>query len=142
MRIPDANVLLYAIDSTSSHHPAARAWIENALSGTEAVGFAIVVLLAFVRISTNPRAMAAPLPPDEAFDQVEEWLAQPPSTMLHPGRRHVAIWRGLVEASGTAGNLTTDAHLSALALEHGATLASFDGDLHRFSGLSFEYLRG
>ena len=140
MRVPDANILLYASDTSTSHHSAARDWIERALSAAETVGFAIVVLLGFVRIATNPRVMAAPLTPAEAFDQVEEWLAQPPGTVLHPGRRHLGVWRELVEASGTAGNLTTDAHLAALAIEHGATLASFDGDLHRFGGLELEYL--
>jgi uncharacterized protein len=140
VKIPDVNVLLYASDTSSRHHAAARPWIERALSATETVGFAIVVLLGFIRIATNPRVMAAPLTPSDAFDQVEEWLAQPPATVLDPGRRHLGIGRELLEASGTAGNLTTDAHLAALASEHGATLASFDGDFHRFSGLELEYL--
>jgi toxin-antitoxin system PIN domain toxin len=141
LRIPDTNILLYASDSSSGQCSTARAWIEGALSATETVGFAIAALLGFVRIATNSRVMAAPLAPAEAFDQVEEWLAQPPATILHPGRRHLGICRELIEASGTAGNLTTDAHLAALALEHGATLATFDGDFHRFSGLKLEYLR-
>jgi uncharacterized protein len=67
-------------------------------------------------------------------------LAQPPATILHPGRRHLAICRELLEAAGTAGNLTNDAHLAALAIENGATLASFNGDLHRFAGLELDYL--
>jgi uncharacterized protein len=140
LRVPDANVLLYASDSSSRHHSPARHWVEAALSATESVGFAIVVLLAFIRISTNPRIMGAPLGVAEAIAQVEEWLAQPPATMLHPGGKHLEVWRELLESSGTAGNLTTDAHLAALAIEHGATLASFDGDFHRFSDLRFEYL--
>jgi uncharacterized protein len=141
LKVPDANVLLYASDVSSAHHDAAREWIEDALSGADAVGFAIVVLLAFIRISTNPRAMTAPLTPAAAFDQVQEWLDQAPAVMIHPGSGHVAIWQKLLESSGTAGNLATDAHLAALAIEHGATLASFDGDFHRFSSLKFEYLR-
>ena len=141
MKIPDANILLYASDRSSRHHSIARAWVERALSATETVGFAIVVLLGFVRISTNPRVMTSPLGPSEAFDQIDEWLAQPPATVIHPGRRHLAICRELLEASGTAANLTTDAHLAALAVEHGATLASFDGDFHRFAGMTLEYLR-
>jgi uncharacterized protein len=140
LRVPDANVLLYASDSSSRHHVSARAWVERALSATETIGFAMVALLAFVRISTSPRVMATPLPPRAAFDQVEEWLTQPPAVVLHPGRRHIGLWRELAETSGTAGNLTTDAHLAALAIEHGASLASFDGDLHRFPGLDLEYL--
>jgi toxin-antitoxin system PIN domain toxin len=141
LRIPDANVLLYATDSSSAHHSTAREWVERALSGTETIGFAVAVLLAFVRISTNPRLLDAPLSVSASFDQVEEWLAQPPTGVLHPGRRHVAVWRELVEAAGTGGNLTTDAHLAALAVEHGATLATFNGDFHRFRGLDLEYLR-
>jgi uncharacterized protein len=141
LRIPDANILLYASDSSSTNHAAAREWVERALSATETVGFAMIVLLAFVRISTSPHIMAAPLSPTTALNQVEEWLAQPPAALLHPGRRHLGAWRELIEASGTAGNLTTDAHLAALAIEHGATLASFDGDFHRFAALELEYLR-
>ncbi len=141
MRVPDANVLLYAADATARHHRTARAWLERALSGTETVGFATVVLLAFVRIATNPRVMTAPLPVPDAFDQVEEWLGQPPATVIHPGRRHFAICRELLAGAGTAANLTSDGHLAALAIEHGATLATFDGDFHRFSPLQLDYLR-
>ena len=140
MRIPDANVLLYASDKSSRHHSEAREWIERTLSAPEPVGFVLVALLAFIRIATNPRIMGAPLAVSEAFDQVEEWLAQPPATMLHPGGRHLAVCRNLLESSGTAGNLTTDAHLATIAIEHGAMLASFDADFHRFSGLKLEYL--
>jgi uncharacterized protein len=141
LRIPDANVLLYARDASSRGHASARAWIERSLSATETIGFATVAILAFVRIVTNPRAMARPLTPVAAVDQVEEWLAQPPAAVVHPGRRHLPIVRELLEAAGTAGNLTTDAHLAALAIENGATLTSFDGDFHRFVGLELEYLR-
>jgi uncharacterized protein len=141
VRIPDVNVLVYARDASSAHHQTAVGWIERALSSAETAGFAIVALLGFVRISTNPRVYEAPLSPPEAIDQVEEWLGQGPATIVHPGRRHMHVWRELLEVSGTGGNLTTDAHLAALAIEHGATLASFDGDLHRFPGLELEYLR-
>jgi hypothetical protein len=141
LRIPDANVLLYAGDASAAHHATARAWLEDALSGTETVGFAIVVLLAFVRIATNPRVFDSPLDPAAAFDQLEEWLAQAPATPVEPGPLHLRILRNLMEASGATSNLTTDAHLAALAIEHGATLASFDGDMHRFADLKFEYLR-
>jgi toxin-antitoxin system PIN domain toxin len=141
LRIPDANVLLFARDTSMRQHATARSWVEQALSSTETVGFAVVGLLALIRIVTNPRATRAPLTPAQAFDQVEEWLGQPNATVLDTGPRHVGIWRSLVEASGTAGNLTTDAHLAALAIEHGATLATFDGDFHRFGGLKLEHLR-
>jgi toxin-antitoxin system PIN domain toxin len=119
----------------------ARGWMERALSSTETIGFAFVVLLAFVRIGTNPRVMRAPLEPGEALDQVGDWLAQSPASILNPGPRHLAIWREQISVSGAAGNLTTDAHLASLAIEHSATLTSFDGDFHRFGGLKLEHLR-
>lgn len=140
MRIPDTNLLLYASDPTAGLHEVAREWLERALSETETVGFADVVLLAYVRLITSPVVAAVPLAPGEAFNQVEEWLAQPPATFVRPGGRHFSIWRGLLEAAGTGGNLTTDSHLAALAIEHSATLATFDGDFHRFSGLRLDYL--
>lgn len=142
MRVPDSNVLIYATNASATQHSTARRWLEGALSSTETVGFATVVVLAFVRITTNPRVMKAPMSVSDACDQVDEWLAQAPATMVNPGERHLGIWRELLEGSGTAANLTTDAHLGALAIEHGATLASFDGDFHRFSGLELEYLGG
>jgi toxin-antitoxin system PIN domain toxin len=141
LKVPDTNILVYASDRDSSHHEAARAWIEQALSSTETVGFAAVALLGFVRIRTNPRLFEVPLSVAEALDQVDEWLEQPPATVLHPGGSHLGVFRRLLEPSGTAGNLVTDAHLAALAIEHGATLASFDGDFHRFENLRFEYLK-
>lgn len=135
MRIPDANVLLYAVDATSPRHRPARRWLEEQLSGTETVGFAWVVLLAFLRLSTSPRIFRDPLGPEEALDLIDEWLAQPCATVVHPGARHAAILRELLRPLGTAGNLTTDAHLAALAIEHGAELCSSDADFSRFPGL-------
>jgi hypothetical protein len=140
MKIPDVNVLIYAADKSARQHTKAREWVEESLSSTETVGFAVVVLLGFIRITTNPRVMNAPFEAGQAFDQVAEWLAQPPSAVVNPGRRNLEICRELLESSGTAGNLTTDAHLAALAIENGASLASFDGDFHRFGGLKLEYL--
>lgn len=134
------NVLLSARDSLSVHHEVARAWIEEHLSGRERIGFATVAILGFIRISTNARVVSAPLTASQALDQVDEWLAAPAATLIHPTGTHVKALRRLLEGSGTAGNLTTDAHLAALAIEHDATLTSFDGDFHRFDSLSFEYL--
>jgi hypothetical protein len=141
VKIADANVLLYVADTSAAHHASARAWLEEALSGTEAIGFALIALLGFVRIATNPRIFEFPLKPAAAFDQVDEWLAQAPATLVQPGPLHLRILRNLMEASGATGNLTNDAHLAALAIEHGATLASFDGDMHRFADLKLQYLR-
>ena len=135
MKLVDANLLLYATDERAPRHPSARAWLETLLSGDEPVAFAWAVLLAFLRLSTNPRVFADPLPPERAFDVIQAWLAQPCATVVHPGDRHAALVRQLLGSLGTAGNLVTDAHLAALAIEHGAELNSCDTDFGRFSGL-------
>lgn len=135
MKLPDVNLLLYAVDSSSPRHKAARRWLEAQLSGTETVGFAWVTLLGFLRIRTNPRVYDKPLKPSDALDVIDGWLAQPPSTVVHPTQRHAAVLRELLEPLGTAGNLTTDAHLAALAIEHGAELCSSDSDFSRFRGV-------
>jgi toxin-antitoxin system PIN domain toxin len=135
VKITDMNVPLYAVDVPSPKHNAARHWLEAQLSGTETFAFAWMVLLAFLRLSTNPRVFDAPLGPAEAFDLVDGWLAQPCATVVHPTERHAAILRKLLEPLGTAGNLTTDAHLAALAIEHGADLCSSDSDFSRFTGV-------
>lgn len=139
MRVVDANVLIHAVNLDAAEHVTARSWLEARLSGTEGVGFAWVALLAFVRIVTRPGILESPLAPGAAFDYVEEWLACPPATLLHPTARHLGVLRGLIEPIGTAGNLTTDAHLAALAVEHGAHLVSFDRDFGRFPGLRWRH---
>jgi toxin-antitoxin system PIN domain toxin len=135
VKLPDLNLLLYAIDESAAPHAKARDWLEDALSGSDTVAFAWSVLLGFVRIATSPVAFETPLAADEALDYVEGWLAQPVAEVVHPTPRHPAILRELLEPLGTAGNLTTDAHLAALAIEHGAELCSADRDFGRFPGL-------
>jgi uncharacterized protein len=135
VKLPDVNVLLYAVDEESRHHAGARVWLEEALSGTETIAFCWSVLLAFVRLSTRPVVFEQPLSADEALDLVEGWLGQPNATVVDPTMRHVATLRDLLSPLGTAGNLTSDAHLAALAIEHGAELCSYDGDFARFPGL-------
>lgn len=137
MTLTDVNLLIYAYDATSPNHERARDWLEERLSGAETFAFAWVVLLAFVRLVTSPRVFAHPLEPREALDHVDAWLAQPCATVLHPGSRHPVLLRQLLEPLGTAGNLTTDAHLAALAIEHGAELSSADADFSRFPGLAW-----
>lgn len=135
MKLPDANVLLYALDDTSVRHAGARGWLDAVLSGSEEVGFAWVVLLAVLRLTTRPAVFTHPLRPDEAFDVVDEWLAQPCSVIVHPTVRHAGLMRGFITAAGTAGNLTTDAHLAALSVEYGAAICSYDADFSRFPGV-------
>ena len=135
MKIPDLNVLLYAVDESAPRHAPARIWLERQLSGSETFAFAWIVLLAFVRLVTNPRVFGAPLDVEEALDLVDSWLEQPNAVVLHPTDRHGALLRELLAPLGAAGNLTTDAHLAALAVEHGAELCSADRDFARFPGL-------
>lgn len=135
MLIPDANVLLYATNWGVPQHARCRAWLEHALGATGPVGFSWQVLLAFLRISTRSSIFARPLTPTEAFDTTEAWLAQPASIVVAPTDRHGATLRSLIEPLGTAGNLTSDAHLAALAITHGATVVSCDSDFARFPGV-------
>ena len=135
MILVDANLLIYAVDLDSPSHETARAWLERELSGTTRVGLAWVVILAFLRISTRPGILRKPLPIERAIGYVHEWLAQPYVTVIAPGERHWAILRNLLKATGAAANLVSDAHLAALALEHGAAVYSTDHDFGRFPGI-------
>jgi toxin-antitoxin system PIN domain toxin len=135
MRVVDANVLLYAVNNASEQHRRARVWLDDALGGSEPVGFAWIVLLAFIRLATHPAVFPRPLAPEQAIDHVKAWLAVGPSVVVEPTPRHVDILASLLAEAGTAGNLVSDAHLAAIALEHDAVLVSFDADIGRFAGL-------
>jgi len=137
VKLVDTNVLLYAVDEGSPHHAVARRWLEEQLSSAEAFAFSWAVLLAFVRLATNPRIFESPLSTEAAFDLVDSWLAQPATTVVHPLDRHHQLLRELLAPLGTAGNLTSDAHLAALAIEHGAELCSADSDFTRFPRVRF-----
>ena len=137
MKIPDVNLLIYALDDTSARHEAARAWLDSTLSATEDVGFAWVVLLAVLRLTTRAAVFTNPLGPGEALDIIDGWLAQPCASVIQPTSRHSAILRGLLTPLGTGGNLASDAHLAALAIEHGGVLCSSDTDFSRFPGLTW-----
>lgn len=135
MKLPDANLLIYAADHSSPEHLPAKRWLEGELSGTDTFAFTWAVLLAFIRLTTNPRVFELPFTAAEALDVVDGWLALPSVTVIGPTPRHPAVLRELLEPLGTAGNLTTDAHLAAVAIEHGGLLCSADRDFGRFSGL-------
>ena len=135
MKLLDLNLLIYAVNRDSAPHQAAKAWLEDLLSGGEAVALPWVVILGFLRLTTNARILPRPLTPKQAMTVVDGWLARPMVVALHPGDEHWHILRDLLAASGTAGNLTSDAHLAALAIEHGAELCSADGDFARFAQL-------
>jgi toxin-antitoxin system PIN domain toxin len=135
MKVVDLNLLLYAVNSGGAHHARARAWLEQVFSSDETVALPWVVLLGFLRISTNPRALARPLSVEDAVAVVESWLERANISVLSPGESHWSVLRGLLLKAGTAGNLSTDAHLAALAIENDAELCSTDADFSRFSGL-------
>ena len=140
MILVDVNVLIYAIDEDSAHHREAKSWLEKALSGKERIGLAWIVILAFVRLTTRAGIFARPLTVEIAFSLLSEWLDHPNVSILHPGPHHAQILRTLLLETGTAGNLATDAHLAALAIEHRALLCSFDHDFARFPRLKWRNL--
>lgn len=137
MNLVDANVLIYAVNEDSHHHRAAKQWLDATLNGPDAIGFAWLVLLAFVRISTNPRIFSRPLDVDIAFGIVDTWIDHPNSAILHPGPTHAASLRTLLAEAGTAGNLVNDAHLAAVALDRNATVVTFDSDFGRFKDVKW-----
>ncbi len=135
MILLDANLLIYAIDSDSPQHARARPWLERMLSGTAPVGLPWIVILAFIRITTRDGIMRRPLPLTDALAYVASWLRQPCVEVIAPGEQHWPILCRLLESTGTAGNLTSDAHIAALALERGAAVCSTDHDFARFPGI-------
>lgn len=135
MKVVDLNVLLYAINRDSPHHEQVKNWLEAILTHEEPVGLPWAVLLGFLRLTTSPRIFPQPLGAEQALSVVDGWLARPGVVAIAPGDEHWRILRDLLSQSGTAGNLTTDAHLAALAIERGAELWSTDADFARFRWL-------
>ncbi len=138
MKIVDLNILLYAVNPDAPHHERIIGWWEEALNGDETIGLAWAVAVGFLRVSTNPRAFPEPLAPEGAIEHIDAWLALDVVSLVTENRDHWRTVRGLLTEAGVAGNLASDAHLAALALTHGATLVSCDGDFARFPGLRWE----
>lgn len=137
MIIVDANILLYAHVVDFEQHPAALDWLDDRLHGPGRVGLPWPSLLGFVRIVSNPRVFPRAEPPIDAWHQVEDWLDADPAWVPTPTDRHRDVLATLLPAvSGP--NLVPDAHLAALAIEHGLVLMSTDGDFARFPGLRWE----
>lgn len=132
MKLVDANVLLYAVNVDARHHRSARTWLDDSLSGGATIGFSWTVLLAFVRLVTRAGLFPSPMSPDEAFDRLDAWLGAPAAVLVEPTARHASIMRDLLNEVGVGGNLVNDAHLAALALEHGADIVSYDHDFSRW----------
>lgn len=135
MIIVDVNLLVYAVNEDAPEHRKAKAWLEAAISGTETIGLPWIVLLAFLRLTTRSGLFRNPLSVETAFDLVEAWLRQTSVTVPEPAARHLQTMRDLVSPLGLGGNLSSDAHLAALAIEHGAELCSSDNDFGRFNRL-------
>ena len=129
MKVVDLNVLVYASDTATRHHDSAKRWFDDVMRSTETVALPTAVTVGFVRLTTNPRVMTA-------IDIVRGWLGRRNVTVPQPTARHYDVLQELIEATGVGGNLVSDAHLAALAIEHGAELCTFDNDFSRFPGLS------
>ncbi len=143
MILPDVNLLVYAHNLRAPQHPKALHWWTQCLDGSDGVGLAWVVILGFVRIVTHPRVFERPLAVADAVGRVEEWLTLPHVQVIDPPESHFQTWSSLLKRLGTAGNLTTDAHLAALAIERGLILHTTDADFARFPGLKWKNpLRG
>ena len=137
MILVDANVLLYAANQDAPEHEPARAWLDGRLNGTTRVGFPWPSLLAFVRIATNPAIVRRPVAPGDAWRQVREWLGCETAWIPVPGSGHAELLETYLKARFMTSRLVPDAHLAALAVEHGLTLCSTDGDFARFPGLTW-----
>jgi len=137
MILVDANLLIYAVNEDAPLHRKAKAWLTATISGSETVGLSWNVLLAFLRLTTRPNLFRNPLPVESACDLIVRWLEQPSVAVIHPGPRHIHVLLELLRPLGTGGNLTSDAHLAALAIEHDAELCSSDTDFARFKRLKW-----
>lgn len=137
MILPDANILLYAYHPLSPQHKRAKSWVEATFAGRESVRLPWSSILAFIRISTNPRAFEHPLGIDEAGTIVSSWLQLPTVSTIDPGERYWQILQELLVEAQVSGPLVSDAALAALTIENGATLYTTDRDFSRFPGLTF-----
>lgn len=132
----DANLLIYAVNADAPLNHQAKTWVQDTLDGQRGpVAMSWFSLIAFVRIITNPKIISAPRSLDEALQQVNAWLALPNVTLIEPGSNHLHHFEAVCRATNAKGNLITDAHLAALAIEHGCELASCDTDFAKFPGL-------
>lgn len=140
--MPDVNVLVYAINPDALQHIPARRWLEAGFHDVQGVGFAWFALAGFVRVTTKRGILPKVLSVEEALQFVGEWLSHPRAHVLNPAGGHAAIFGRLLIGAGRGGNLVSDTHLAAIAIEHGATLGTFDRDFERFAGLRMDLLQG
>jgi toxin-antitoxin system PIN domain toxin len=135
MILPDINLLVYAYNSDSPGHGRAKVWWETCLSGNQPIGLPWAVILGYLRLMTNRSVLVDPFMPREVIGHIRSWLERPQVQILQPGPRHLELLDSLMKDAQASGNLTTDVHLAALAIEHQAELHSNDGDFSRFPGL-------
>ncbi len=138
MKLVDANVLLYAVNTDAPYHDRARRFLDDALSGADTVAFAWIALLAFVRLTTKASLFPNPLTVEQAMGRIDAWLSAAPAVLLDPTPDHASVLRSLLISIGAGGNLVNDAHLAALAIEHRCTVVSFDNDFGRFPAVRWE----
>ena len=135
MIVPDVNLLVHAMNAESDHHERAWSWWSSTWNGTEHIGLVWSVMIGYLRITTHPRIMPVPQPFDAAISDVRSWMGAPISVMLTPGPDHLHVMDALMAGAGRGGDLTSDAHLAALAVENGGTIYSQDADFARFHGV-------
>ncbi|HOE43057.1 MAG TPA: PIN domain-containing protein [Rhodoferax sp.] len=140
MKLPDTQVLIHSVNEASPCRASASHWLEQAFDSGLGVGFAWLTLIGFVRISTQRALLPAPLTVADALGLVDDWLTHPSAKILQPTVRHADILARLLLLAGGAGYLAQDAHLGALAIEHGAVVGTFDPDFKKFPGVKFDLL--
>lgn len=134
MKIVDVNVLVHAVNQSASEHERAREWLKGALGGRSPIGFAWLVIVSFLRLTTHPRVLPVPLAPDRAAGVMRTWLDTRAAETVTPAAEHMRTMAQLMgDLSG--GDLFNDAHLAALALEHDGEVITFDRDFGRFEGV-------
>ena len=135
MIVPDINLLVYAHNEDAPFHPLARSWWQDLTNGSEQIGIPWIVASGFVRTITLRSVTPNPLPATVAVDWLSEWFELPHISAINPGREHLALFRRNLDAAGVGGNLVTDAHIAAIAMEYQAEVHSNDSDFARFPGL-------
>lgn len=135
MIVPDVNLLVYAYVSGMPDHNTARRWWEGTVNGEEAVGLPWPVISGFTRLTTHPRVLTPPMKPDRSIGYVHAWLRYGHINTITPGPEHLDLLLRNLDAVGAGGDLVPDAHIAALAMEHGAVVHSNDTDFDLFPGL-------
>ncbi len=135
MIVPDVNLLIYAHNAGARFHHESRMWWESAFAKELSIGLPWAVIFGFIRLVTHPSVLTDPISPAVALSHVRQWLGRDHVQILEPGPRHLDIVTELFDFAGVGGNLTTDIHLAAIAIEQRAELHSNDADFERFTGL-------